>query len=192
MKVKVTHNECLARQTVGVFKEVGKLIKKHGVREFVLFAGWRAVDTDQLVSCLLYVRVSWAVSKQGWWTGKDEVVATCGLRESLMMKAMPPPFAPDPPCRAGEGEDRVSRRNQVDDLGLVTGRAQPGLHQQHDVDVVVLNEGGYVGPPPGSADGSFIEEADKECVFGWGSFSPFKINIAPVAPDLEHILLPLW
>ena len=23
-------------------------------------------------------------------------------------------------------------------------------------------------------------------------FSPFKINIAPVAPDLEHILLPLW
>ena len=52
------------------------------------------------------------------------------------------------------------------DLGLVTGRAQPGLRQQHDVDVVVLNEGGYVGPPPGSADGSCTEEADKECVFG--------------------------
>ena len=47
MKVKVTHKECFARQTVGVFKEVGKLIKKHGVREFVLFAGWRAVDTEQ-------------------------------------------------------------------------------------------------------------------------------------------------
>ena len=40
MKVKVTHKECFARQTVGVFKEVGKLIEKHGVREFVLFAGW--------------------------------------------------------------------------------------------------------------------------------------------------------
>ena len=47
MKVKVTHKECFARQTVGVFKEVGKLIETHGVREFVLFAGWRAVDTDQ-------------------------------------------------------------------------------------------------------------------------------------------------
>ena len=48
MKVKVTHKECFARQTVGVFKEVGKLIEKHGVREFVLFAGWRAVDTEQV------------------------------------------------------------------------------------------------------------------------------------------------
>ena len=80
-----------------------------------------------------------------------------------MTKAMPPPLAPDPPCRAGEGEDRVSRRSQVGDLGLVTGRALPGLRQQHDVDVIVLNKGGYVGPPPGSADGSCIEEADKEC-----------------------------
>ena len=78
-----------------------------------------------------------------------------------MTKAMPPPFAPDPPCRAGEGEDRVPSRSQVGDLGLVTGRAQPGLRQQHDVDVV-LNEGGYVGPPPGCADGSCIEEAGKE------------------------------
>ena len=48
MKVKVTHKECFARQTVGVFKEVRKLIEKHGVREFVLFAGWRAVDTEQV------------------------------------------------------------------------------------------------------------------------------------------------
>ena len=48
MKVKVTHKECFARQTVRVFKEVGKLIEKHGVREFVLFAGWRAVDTEQV------------------------------------------------------------------------------------------------------------------------------------------------
>ena len=58
MKVKVTHKECFARQTVGVFREVGKLIEKHGVREFVLFAGWRAVIQNKLVSCLLYVRVS--------------------------------------------------------------------------------------------------------------------------------------
>ena len=43
MKVKVAHKECFARQTVGVFKEVGKLIEKH-----VLFAGWRAVDTEQV------------------------------------------------------------------------------------------------------------------------------------------------
>ena len=75
-------------------------------------------------------------------------------------------FGAGPPCRAGEGEDSVPRRSQVGDLGLVTVRARPGLRQQHDVDVVVLNEGGYVGPPPGSADGSCIEEADKECVFG--------------------------
>ena len=94
------------------------------------------------------------------------MVATCGLRESLMTKAMPPPFAPEPPAEPVEGEDRVSRRSQVGGLGLVTGRAQPGLRQQHDVDVVVLNEDGYVGPPPGSADGSCIEEADKERVIG--------------------------
>ena len=55
-----------------------------------------------IISCLLYVRVSWAVSKQGWWTGKDEVVATCGLRESLVTKAMPPPFALDPPAERGK------------------------------------------------------------------------------------------
>ena len=75
-------------------------------------------------------------------------------------------FCAGPPCRAGKGEDRVSRRrgrSQVGDLGLVTGRTQPGLRQQHDVDVIVLNKGGYVGPPPLSADGSCIEEADKEC-----------------------------
>ena len=83
-----------------------------------------------------------------------------------MMKVMPRSFAPDPPAERGEGEDRVPRQGQVSDLGLVTGRVQPGLRQQHDVDVIVLNKGGYVGPPPGSADGSCIEEADKECVYG--------------------------
>ena len=72
-----------------------------------------------------------------------------------------PAFCAGPPCTAGE-EDRVPRRSQVGDLG----RAQPGLRQQHDVDVIVLNKGGYVGPSPGSADGSCIEDADKECVFG--------------------------
>ena len=81
-----------------------------------------------------------------------------------MTKAIPPPFAPDP-LQSGEREDRVPRRSQVGDLGLDAGRAQPGLRQQHDVDVV-LNEDGYVGPPPGFADGSCIEEADKERVFG--------------------------
>ena len=48
LKVKVTHKT--ARQTVKVFKKVGKLIEKHGVREFVLFAGWRAVH-DSHTSC---------------------------------------------------------------------------------------------------------------------------------------------
>ena len=48
MKVKVTHKECFARQTVSVFKDVGTLIEKHRVREFVLFAVWRAVDTEQV------------------------------------------------------------------------------------------------------------------------------------------------
>ena len=93
------------------------------------------------------------------------MVATCGLRESLMTKAMPPPFVPDtlqsggrrgPSIQAEPGRRSWSRHRL----------AQPGLRQQHDVDVVVLNDGGYVGPPPGSADGSCIEEADKECVFG--------------------------
>ena len=46
MKVKVTHEKCFARQTVKVFKKAGKLIEKHGVREFVLFAGRRAEDTE--------------------------------------------------------------------------------------------------------------------------------------------------
>ena len=73
------------------------------------------------------------------------------------------PFPPDSPAERGK-----ERRSQVSDLGLITGRVQPGLRQQHDVDVVVLNEGGYVGPPPGSADRSCIEEADSECVFGCG------------------------
>ena len=58
-----------------------------------------------------------------------------------------PAFCAGRSCRAGAGEDRAPRRSQVGDLGLVTGRAQPGLRQQHDVDVV-LNEGGYVGPSP--------------------------------------------
>ena len=48
MKVKVTHKECFARQTVRVFKEVGKLIEKHGIRECVAFAGWKAVNTEQV------------------------------------------------------------------------------------------------------------------------------------------------
>ena len=77
-----------------------------------------------------------------------------------------PVFCARLPSRAGEGEDRVPGLSQVADLGLVTGRAQPGLRQQHDVDVIVLNEGGYVRPPPECADGSCIEESDKACVFG--------------------------
>ena len=81
-----------------------------------------------------------------------------------MTKAMPPPFAPDP-LQSGERRGPSTQAEPVGDLGLVTGRAQPGLRQKHDVDVV-LNEGEDVGPPPGCADGSCIEEADKECVFG--------------------------
>ena len=76
-----------------------------------------------------------------------------------------PAFCAGPSCRAGQEKDRVLRQSQVSNLSLVTSRAQLGLRQQHDVDVV-LNEGGYVGPPPGSTDGSCIEEADNECVFG--------------------------
>ena len=77
-----------------------------------------------------------------------------------------PAFCAGPSCKAGQEKDRVLRRSQVGNLGLVTSRAQPGFCQQHDVNGVVLNEGGYVGPPPGSADRSCIEEADNECVFG--------------------------
>ena len=84
-----------------------------------------------------------------------------------MVKAMPPPFASDSPAERGKEKTEYP------------GAAEPGRRSwlrhrqgaarspsQHDVDVVVvLNEGGYVGPPPGSADGSCIEEADKECAF---------------------------
>ena len=42
---------------------------------------------------------------------------------------------------------------------------QPGLRQQHDVDVVVKNERGDVRSSPGRADGSCIKETDKERVF---------------------------
>ena len=44
-KVKVTHKTYFARQTVGVFKKVGKLLEIYGVREFVSFAVRRALDT---------------------------------------------------------------------------------------------------------------------------------------------------
>ena len=53
VKLKATHKEYFARQTVRMFKEVRKLIEKHGVREFVLFAGWRAVDAKQVGCCML-------------------------------------------------------------------------------------------------------------------------------------------
>ena len=113
---------------------------------------------NKLVSCLLYVRVSLAVSKQGFWTGKDEVVSTCGLREPLMTKVIPPAFCAGPPCRAGEGEDRVPRRSQVGHLGLVTaGRSQvyvsstvSMLLSWMKVDMSDLLLEMFVGPPPGS------------------------------------------
>ena len=98
--------------------------------------------------------------------GKGQSGSVMRLKRVPYDEGDAPAIAPDAPCRAGEGEDRVLMRSQISDLGLVTGRAQPGLRQQHDIDIVVLNEGGYVGPPPGSADGSCIEGADKECVFG--------------------------
>ena len=76
-----------------------------------------------------------------------------------------PTFGAGSARRAGEGEDLVSRRSQVRDLGLITSRVQPGLRQQHDVDVVVKNERGDVGSSPGRADVSCIKETDKERVF---------------------------
>ena len=53
--------------------------------------------------------------------GKDEVVATCGLRESLMMKAMPLPFAPDPPAK---------RRRKGQSTQAEPGRQSRPCHQQ--------------------------------------------------------------
>ena len=58
----------------------------------------------------------------------------------------------------------MPRRCQVNNLGFVTGRVQPGLCQQHDITDAVLHEGGYVRPPPGCAIGSCIENADGEGV----------------------------
>ena len=42
------------------------------------------------------------------------------------------------PLQSGGRRGRSTQAEPVGDLGLVTGRAQPGLRQQHDVDVVVL------------------------------------------------------
>ena len=98
--------------------------------------------------------------KAGVMNGKGRSGSNIRLKRVPYDEGGAPAFCVGPPCRAGEGEDQVSRRSQVSDLGLVTDRAQPGLCQQHDVDVVVLNEGGYVGPPPRSADGSCIIRYD--------------------------------
>ena len=76
--------------------------------------------------------------------GKGRSGSDMRLKRVLYDEGDAPAFCAGPPCRAGKGEDRVPRRSKVGDLGLVTGRAQSGLRQQHDVDVV-LNEGGYVG-----------------------------------------------
>ena len=48
MKVKVTHLKRFAGQAVRVFKEVAKLIEKHGISKVVLFPVWRAVDTKEV------------------------------------------------------------------------------------------------------------------------------------------------
>ena len=81
--------------------------------------------------------------------------------ESFLTKTMPEP------CIAvwRGGQNQIPTRTQAGDLGIVTGRAQPGLRQQHDVDVV-LNEGGNVRPSPGCADEPFIAKANKSCVSG--------------------------
>ena len=83
-----------------------------------------------------------------------------------MTKAIPPHFAPDPPAERGKTGPSTQAEPGRRSWPRHRQGAEPDLRQQHDVDVVVLNEGGYIGPPPGSADGSCIEEADQECVFG--------------------------
>ena len=86
----------------------------------------------------------------------------------------PSPFAPDPPAEWG--------KERTEYQGGASRRSWPRHRQQHDVDVVVLNEGGYVGPPPGSADGSCTEEADKEDVFGRGrTKGNVKLNVVVYA-----------
>ena len=48
MKFQITRLKHFAGQTVRVFKEVGKLIEKHGIGQVVLFTGWRAVATKEV------------------------------------------------------------------------------------------------------------------------------------------------
>ena len=62
-----------------------------------------------------------------------------------MTKKMPPSFAPDPPAERGKERTEYPGGARSAILASSTAGAQPGLRQQHDVDVVVLNEGGYVG-----------------------------------------------
>ena len=102
MKVKVTHKECFARQTVGVFKEVGKLMEKTWSQRICSFSwveGGR-YRTSWLVACCMLGSAERFQSRGAerertkWYDMR--------LKESLMTKAMPPPFAPDPPAERGK------------------------------------------------------------------------------------------
>ena len=160
MKVKVRHKECFARHCQNV-QESRKTDQKT----------WNQINCSFCWVEGGRYRRSWLVACCRLESAERFQIRGAEQERMKWLKRVPydecdaPAFCAGPPCRAGEGEVRVPRRSQVVDLGLVTGRAQPGLRQKHDVDVV-LNEGGYVGPPPGSADGSCIEEVDKGCVFG--------------------------
>ena len=76
---------------------------------------------------------------------------TCCFRESLKTKAIPPPLTLGPPEERGKERTEYPGGARFAILASSPAGVQPGLRQQHDVDVVVKNERGDVGSAPGRA-----------------------------------------
>ena len=80
--------------------------------------------------------------------GKGQSASDMRLERVLYDEGDAPAFCAGPPAERGKERTEYPGGARSAILASSTAGAQPGLRQQHDVDVVVLNEGGYVGPPP--------------------------------------------
>ena len=48
MDVKITHSNQLSSQSITMFQKIRQLVKKHSIRKFVSFAGWRPINTKDV------------------------------------------------------------------------------------------------------------------------------------------------
>ena len=76
------------------------------------------------------------------------MVGKCGLRESLMTKAIPPPFVPDPPADLGKERSAILATSPAGRIQVSVSSMMSKLLSSMKVDISDL----------------FL--ADKECVFG--------------------------